>query len=901
VLALVRQRLTNAEIAAQLVVSVRTVETHVSALLRKLDAADRRALIGSGGSVPPASSVNSATLPATLTPFVGRSAERADLVEALRSHRLVTATGAGGIGKTRLAIAAAQDVVADHDDGVVFVDLVKVTDPAMVNAAAAAAAGVLEAPGQDRGDTLVAALVDRDVLIVMDNCEHVQDAARVCIERVLRTCPGVCVLATSRLRLMLPFEHVVSVPGLSLDRDGGGEGDAVTLFVGRMLAAGGPPPAGPADWDRIRFICASLDGMALGIELAAARVPGLGLEALANALDSRLQILAVGSRAEDRHRSLRAAIDWTYGLLAPDEQVVLRAAAVFAAPFTWEAVAELVGGRDVVVIDALGRLVDWNLISLTTASGGRYRMMETVRQYAAELAASAGEDATLHEAHLDWCRARFRALLADAPGDDDWCVAVDGVLDEGRAVLARAREHGDVAAPVIELTGLLADVLFQRGHPAEAQRRDEDAAAVTHQAPAERRAWLRRAAGAAAARNVGADCVELLGQAADIALAAEAADDAAYDLACAAALQFRATGILRRPPDTDEVDRLLERARATSRGAAHAEAAIAVAAGWAPRARARSRQLTAEAQQLASAAADSLLVVEALDQLTALELSAGDIGAAAAAIDRRLAILADVPFDARSGFEHYDARHMACHVFLAAGRLAEARRYADAVAALPYFREQRHIGLARRLEVDAMAGDFHLVVEQAQLFEQDWRRAGRPVAGNLAIGPYAAAFAFGVLGDAVGRAHWIEITRALVPSADWLDVPDNVPRIALDGLLLLDQGDPDGAHEVLALDPERAAGLGVNGPLWAPWYAAAWAEARVLAACPGADDDLDRAARAARGNVIALTIIARADALRAGDDDELPALAARFAAAGCPYQERRTRHLAEHRAGRALS
>jgi DNA-binding CsgD family transcriptional regulator len=242
VLALLQRRLTNAEIAEALYLSVRTVESHVSALLRKLGAEDRRSLarqvpaVAPGGhnGGPGTTDQSRSRLPSPLTPFIGRAAERAALARAVREHRLVTATGPGGVGKTRLALAVGDELCDEYRDGVAFVDLVKVTDPAMVVSAVADAVGVQERAGATRDDTLVAVLADRACVIVLDNCEHVVEAARACIERVLSNCPSVRMLSTSRVRLMLAFEHVFAVPGLSIDDD------AIALFVARLTAAGGP-------------------------------------------------------------------------------------------------------------------------------------------------------------------------------------------------------------------------------------------------------------------------------------------------------------------------------------------------------------------------------------------------------------------------------------------------------------------------------------------------------------------------------------------------------------------------------------------------------------------------------------------------------------------------------------
>ena len=829
------------------------------------------------------------SLPIPLTSFIGRTAERAELAAAVRSHRLVTATGPGGVGKTRLALAAAEDVADRFEHGVVFVDLVKVTQPDMVVDAIADAADVPETSAATRQEALIRSLAERNCLLVVDNCEHVQDAARTWLERLLSDCRSLHVLATSRLRLMLPFEHVVSVPGLSLDA--AGADDAVALFIERMVAAGADRPSGAADRDTIAEICAALEGMALGIELAAARVPGLGLEALAGALGSRLDILDIGARADDRHRSLRAAIDWSYELLAPDERAVLRAAATFAAPADLDAICAVTRQPSPTVLDALAHLVDWNLASLKAGSPTRYRVLETIRQYAIDAAESVGEAVALRDAHLEWCRSRLDDLRARAPGDERWCSQVDDVLDDARAALAWADQARASPVAAITMAGLLADVLFQRGHPGEAQRRYQEAALLAGQ-PGERCRWLRLAAGAAAARNVGGDTIDLLIQSADVALASGAADDAAYDLAAAAALQYRAPGIIRRPIDIPSVDAQLTRARAISQGGARAQAAIAVAAGWAPGANVRSPDLTEQAMRLAGRTNDPLLISEALDQLSGHELNAGHLAAAAAVIDRRLGAIANVPIEPRSAYEHFDILQMACRVNLGIGKLAEARHYADAIAALPYFREQRHIGLGRRIEVDAMAGDFDVVVANAELFERDWRRAGTPVASNLAIGAYAAATVHGMLGDPDARDRWIEITQALLPPPERFDQHVHLWKVTLDAFLALHLDQPHAANELLRNAPEPRPVAHPSWNTWLPWYTAAWAEASVLTAQPDAGKRLRRAAQATYGNEIVATIVERAKALHERRPERLDAYSRQFTAAGCNYQARRTITLA---------
>src|SRR5262247_1875717 len=239
ILTLVGEHRSNAEIGSQLFISVRTVETHVSSLLRKLGVRDRRALADFATELARAERTSRALagLPSPLNPFIGRAQERAELRDAVGAHRQVTAIGPGGVGKTRLVLAG------DFEDGVWFVDLVPVTDPAMVGSAVAAALGVGEQQGRSIDDSVLAALAERRALLVLDNCEHLTGGVAPFVERLLARCPGLSVLTTSRARFMVPFEWVYAVPPLSLEgHDGGGgdvgSSDAVLLFLDRAAAVG---------------------------------------------------------------------------------------------------------------------------------------------------------------------------------------------------------------------------------------------------------------------------------------------------------------------------------------------------------------------------------------------------------------------------------------------------------------------------------------------------------------------------------------------------------------------------------------------------------------------------------------------------------------------------------------
>ncbi|MGH3455243.1 MAG: ATP-binding protein, partial [Nocardioidaceae bacterium] len=437
----------------------------------------------------------------------------------------MTAVGPGGIGKTRLAISVAADVARERGDGAWFVDLVPVTDPAAVAAAVAEAVGAVEQLAAAPPAALVSSLTKRDGVLLLDNCEHVADGVRECIDLVVTNCPKITVLATSRARLMLPYEQVYAVPGLSVTEEGGG--DAVALFAARAVEATGgtSPPAG----ERVASLCRALDGMALAIELAASRYATLGLDGLEAGLHERLRFLAVGGRGADRHHSLRDTIGWSYDLLDPEDQALLRALAVFASWFDVDAVHSVVSPDTdrAAVADALSRLADHSLLIVDRGDTTRYRALETIRQYGEERLDASGERAAVRARHDAWCRGMLTELAA-VPPDDTWCTRFDRVVDDARAALRRGAAEPNRAAQASELAAQLAGQLWLRGRLSEAQRRYEQAAELSV-SPVDGVECLRMAAGAADSRYAGVDVLRLLRSAADLALSLGDRSGAAYD------------------------------------------------------------------------------------------------------------------------------------------------------------------------------------------------------------------------------------------------------------------------------------------------------------------------------------------------------------------------------------
>ena len=887
VLALVGEHLTNQEIARRLVISVRTVESHVSSLLRKLDVADRRALaeLSFRAGDRRAPDATAPSLPSPLTSFVGRAAERAALAGLLAGRRLVTAVGPGGVGKTRLALAVVSDLADQYVDGAWYVDLVpcSFTDAATVGATVASAFGFGEQPGRSPTDTVVAKLADAEALVVLDNCEHLLGGVATFVERLLTSCPRTTVLATSRVRLMVPHESVFPVPGLSVEF-GGEQGDAGKLFVERAAMAGWASSY-PSDRDRIAHICEELDGIALSIELAAARMATLGMDGLEAGLSDQLVLLAGGARLDERHRSARAALDWSFGLLDATDQVVLRRASVFATPFTAASAAAVTGTAPLVpgqVASSLARLSDHNLLVATAGPGGtRYRMLETIRQYGTERLEEVGELDDVLGRHLRWCRATAARLDAAEPS----AAAFDEMAGDLRAALrwASARpEHRDDAHDLAEL---IARLTYVRGMPSESQERYEQAAALAAD-PAGAAEALHLAACVAWGRHVGNDAIRLFRDAAEAARRAGDSRRAALELLCAAELVTNAPGIMSELAPPGEELALLAEARVLAAGDVHVEAAVLTVTTPVDEFDPVYTDLAERAAELAHRVGDVRLESHALDQLTASRLICGELDEAVATVRRRLELVAPRADDVELAWEYSDTLHMAPMVYLAAGDLEAARRYARRRSELPFFRESDHLAVEWLLTVAAIAGDFDEAVALAHRFRRGWLDAGRPPLGGIGFAPAAAAMVHGIRGDDEGRLEWLDIAAEMTRVAEPLRGRQTIYRPAFDAMVSLHRGQIGEALARVAAEPESFKPW--HDAAWRPWYVAAWAEAGVLAALPDRRSRLDRAKFLVRGNPIALAIVGRAESIDVGDTDGLLSAAEALGAAGCRYQRART-------------
>ncbi|HEY7065093.1 MAG TPA: LuxR C-terminal-related transcriptional regulator, partial [Chloroflexota bacterium] len=406
-------------------------------------------------------------LPLQLTNFVGREKALAEAGRLLATTRLLTLTGAPGVGKTRLALQLADEVREAYAQGVWLVELAPLADPALVPQAVAAVLGVHEHPGRPLVDTLNDALREQQTLLLLDNCEHLVAACATLADRLLRACPNLEILATSREALGVAGETAWWVPSLGVPADDPpasaagvtalSQCEAVRLFVERARAAVPTFTLTERNAGAVGQVCRRLDGIPLALELAAARVRALRVEQVAQRLDDRFRLLTAGSRAAlPRQQTLRAAVDWSHALLPEPERVLLRRLAVFAGGWTLEAAEAVCAGNGLMAEEVLELLVQLVNKSLVVAEEHgeerRYRLLETLREYGAEKLREAGEETALRDRHLAWFVALPRRAYASAWGPEqvEWFSRLQTEQDNLRTAMEWTKlvpERAEGAAP----------------------------------------------------------------------------------------------------------------------------------------------------------------------------------------------------------------------------------------------------------------------------------------------------------------------------------------------------------------------------------------------------------------------------------------------------------------------
>lgn len=405
-------------------------------------------------------------LPLTLTRFIGRADQVTDVRKHLADNRLVTLAGAGGVGKTRLAAQIAVQSAAEFGGGVWFVDLAPVSDPEVVPVAVLRAFGLPDQPGRAAIDTLARFVGDRDVLLVLDNCEHLIEACAALTGEILGACPQVTILATSREPIGIPGELTWRVPPLSLTDE------AIELFIDRARLARPEFSVSAADAAAVSDICGRLDGLPLGIELAAAAVRVMSLTEILEGLRNRFRLLTKSApTALRRNQTLGASVDWSHALLSEPERVLFRGLAAFSGGFDLDA-ARSVGGevggdgdpRHDRVVDLLTRLVDKSLVVAEfSGDGTRFRMLESVRHFAMERLRESGDADTVRARHRDHYT-RMAALL-DSPVDAGHVRRIEQVeieIDNLRAAFAWSRENNEIEQ-ALALTSSLQPLWLTRG------------------------------------------------------------------------------------------------------------------------------------------------------------------------------------------------------------------------------------------------------------------------------------------------------------------------------------------------------------------------------------------------------------------------------------------------------
>ena len=454
-------------------------------------------------------------LPVQLTSFIGREQEMNEVKRLLSQARLVTLLGSGGAGKTRLAVQVAADLLEAYPEGVWLVELAPITEPALVAQTVASTLGLRE-PARAALEAVVDFLRTKSALLILDNCEHVLSASADLSAQLLRQCPSVRILATTRETLAVPGEVTYRVPSLTLPEpqhtpspETVNQYTAIRLFAERAMLVHSAFQVTKSNVRAIAEVCRRLDGIPLAIELAAARVKVLSVEQIAARLEDRFRLLTGGTRTGlPHHQTLRAAMDWSYDLLPEDERALFRRLAVFAGSFSLEAAERVTAGdglREDAVLDLLARLVDKSLVVTEDATAGdvRYQQLETVRQYALNRLVESGETETVRSRHRDVFLqlAEQVELHLRGPEQKAWLDRLEVEHDNFRAALEWSKADAEGVEAGLRLAGALWWFWEVRGYWKEGRQWLDDVLGRAEDVSTEAHVKALNAAGAIAIRQ----------------------------------------------------------------------------------------------------------------------------------------------------------------------------------------------------------------------------------------------------------------------------------------------------------------------------------------------------------------------------------------------------------------
>jgi predicted ATPase/DNA-binding CsgD family transcriptional regulator len=917
VLQAVGRHLTNAQIASRLHISVRTVESHVSSLLRKFGVADRRELaeLAPAMAARPAAAASGPVpgLPSNRTSFIGREAEQAAVLDALGECRVVTLVGPGGVGKTRLAAKTAEKVRDGYPFGVFFVDLVSVREqsPAQVVQLVAALIGVT-----DRGGDLHVALHEYLArgrsLLILDNCEHLLDVAAEFTEKLLADCDGLTVLATSREKLAIAGERTVSVLPLPHRRRDGCEAgsEAAALFMDRARAI--DPEVTPPS-ERVDEVCERLDGIPLAIELAAARCASLGVEGLLAGLNDYLRLLKGSRGTQERHRSLRAVIDWSYDLLDEDERAMFRRLGVFVGGFGLDAArAVSLDGSQGVVADLIGRLTDKSLLVHWRDPAGdrsRWLMLETIRAYARDQLRLAGgdEEARVLAAHLDWAAGTADDLERRMETGEPWQDTFSAVVADLRSALGHAlslatggTEPAAAAAGgagprrwrarVHQFARALGHLTYANGFGVESSKHYQVAAELAP-GPREAAADLRCAADAALAIGHNDTAFSCLCESAERAEEAGDGSGQAIALAYAALIGDRFHLDFSEKKPNERLRELLAEAQSVCPpGDPVGMAYIKAAKAWTerPKRAVPHPALSDEALAAARAASDPVLISGALDAVVNALDQKGRIRDAYLAIQERRELLGQMQrHDPRAGTEIVDTYHMVAAMAVTAGDLpgaldaAEKAQKDEVAARLP------HVAASKLILPLVLQGRFDEAFVTAEEMWGAWQRAGCPPGGIVGTAAYGVILAHGLRGDQDARGLWLDRAHKLTGDEGGRVSDSLKPAVAFtEARICLHTGDIDAAMAALN-DYRPKPGGWYDLGYWHSLRPYAWAvaaEVAVVAGQPDAASLLEAAAPAGQENDWAAACLARAEGRLTGDQAALERSVAGWERIGAEFE-----------------